>query len=402
MSHIKFYKIFGAFGFLSEFIFIYPLYNLMFKDYGASPIVISALLITAQISKMLNDIPMGFLADRYNRKNILLLGQIFRFISCFSWLIYPSYTSFFIGMFFWGAAMACIFGKTESYLYEQMKAMNRKSSFGLFLGIYYALQNIAIFSASMIGAHFLKEKNYHLPLLLTCFFLLLGMFVLSLLPPIVAKEDNFPKKHNKKASFLSLLYLTFSDKKVSILGVLIIFGDIVFFLFFELTTILMAHMGYNGKLISYVVAFNALSRIMSNFISAYLAKKIISPNTTKLVIIIYLTLFTLFNIFAFKENVGLVMTLSVFLNVYCYTDLILKREVQGFLPSEIRASVFSCFGVIISLLSIVSSLVMGIIGEKYGYFVFNKCLGIIMLIFLITVSIVSNIKSKHRHRAGTS
>ncbi|MCA9386230.1 MFS transporter, partial [Candidatus Dojkabacteria bacterium] len=79
-----------AYTFFSELILIYPVYALLFTESGISPSQIALLLIIWSATSFLLEVPTGFIADHFSRKNILLVSVVFKLIGYLIWLLFPT------------------------------------------------------------------------------------------------------------------------------------------------------------------------------------------------------------------------------------------------------------------------------------------------------------------------
>ena len=178
-----------AMEFLSEFIFIYPFYGIMFGQRGAvSAAGIGVLLTTLQITTVVAEVPTGIIADKFSKKWVLLAAKLMKALAFLSWLLMPSFIGYFIGFILWGIAEALNSGAFQAYLYESLSADN-KSKFGPLYARVNSMTAFAVLAA--FGGSFIIGPRYNLLLVLSVLACLAAMYFAATLPAgerIVAEE----------------------------------------------------------------------------------------------------------------------------------------------------------------------------------------------------------------------
>lgn len=143
-------KKFYFYKFFEELMPIYPLYLLLFESKHLTVSQISLLLIIWSLPVIILEIPSGIVADRWSRKNLLVLGSMFKVLCFLTWLFSNSFLPFAIGFVFWGISSAFCSGTEEALIFDSLKANNNEQNFenvlsrGRFLsGLSYTLSSIA-------------------------------------------------------------------------------------------------------------------------------------------------------------------------------------------------------------------------------------------------------------------
>lgn len=131
---------------------IYPLYAVMFSDFGMEPWQIAALLAIWSATAFVLEVPSGVSADRYSRKNILFLGQLVRAVAFAVWILFPNFVGFLIGFVLWGVESALSSGTFEALLYDELKKFDKESDFTKIYGRSLTISFIAILSASVVAS----------------------------------------------------------------------------------------------------------------------------------------------------------------------------------------------------------------------------------------------------------
>ncbi len=141
-----------AFRFFDDLVLIYPLYVVMFTDFGMQPWQVATLLAVWSTTTFLFEVPSGVWADIYSRKNILFLGQLVRSFGYLSWLLFPNFWGFLIGFVLWGFKSALTSGTFEALVYDELKHFNEESQYTKILGRTKTLSFIAILVASALAS----------------------------------------------------------------------------------------------------------------------------------------------------------------------------------------------------------------------------------------------------------
>ncbi|HEX7259800.1 MAG TPA: MFS transporter, partial [Candidatus Saccharimonadia bacterium] len=122
------------FCFLDDFVLLYPFYSIYMAGKGLSLFQISTLLILWSLTDLIANIPLGVLADKYSRKNMLAIGQILKALSFISWVLFPSYEGFALGFVLWGIGGAFIDGTFDALVYDELKAVNQEKHYVKVIG----------------------------------------------------------------------------------------------------------------------------------------------------------------------------------------------------------------------------------------------------------------------------
>lgn len=121
----SFWRKIVLYAFFGNFLFIYPLYAVMFQDFGLSSVQIATLFIIWALSRLVLEVPSGALADVYSRKRLLIISQTLRIIGLFLWLLVPTFFGFMLGFICWGVAAALSSGTLEALVYDELAYVNK-------------------------------------------------------------------------------------------------------------------------------------------------------------------------------------------------------------------------------------------------------------------------------------
>lgn len=185
MTDLKYY----IYRFFDELMPIYPLYLLMFEKDGLSVAQISLLLAIWSVPAVILEIPTGVLADRWSRRNMLLLGMLLKAGCYLVWFFADGFGMFALGFILWGIGGSFKSGSEEALLYDSMKVKNREEEFERVLGRGRFLSGISTVLASLSGG-FLGMRYGFMPVLI----LSVASALLSAASVLFMKEVNLYKE----------------------------------------------------------------------------------------------------------------------------------------------------------------------------------------------------------------
>ncbi|MCB1154606.1 MFS transporter [bacterium] len=141
-----------AFRLLEMFIPVYPVYLIMFTDYGLSPVDIAWVFVAWSIALFTLELPSGALADRYSRRKVLIFGQILNVLGLLCWLFYKSFWGFFFGLVLWGAKQAMMSGTFEAFVYDELKALKCEDQYAKVIGRNRAVMSVGLMISGLAAS----------------------------------------------------------------------------------------------------------------------------------------------------------------------------------------------------------------------------------------------------------
>jgi len=149
-----------ALSFFERASFLAPYLTIMFSDYGLNAKKLSFVFVIALLTQMIFEIPSGTLADRFGRKNTLLLGS-FSYIVALTVLFFgKNFITFVIACMFYGLAMSLKSGTFMALVYDNMKDLDIVKNFAKLKGRATGFGLVGI-SLSALGASFLIKFGYN-------------------------------------------------------------------------------------------------------------------------------------------------------------------------------------------------------------------------------------------------
>jgi len=151
---------------LRELVLIYPVYAIMIGQVGVSPLELSLLFVAWSATALVLEVPTGTLADRFPRRSMLIVGQLFK-ASCFLlWWLAPSFGGFLAGFIIWGIGGSLRSGAAEALLHDTLSGHERPELFTRVYGRTEAVGAGAVMFAMGLGG-WAAEAGYTLPLALS-------------------------------------------------------------------------------------------------------------------------------------------------------------------------------------------------------------------------------------------
>lgn len=304
----------GIYRFFDDFVIIYALYTLMFQNNGLKVGEISILLAIWSITSFLLEIPSGVLADKYNRRNILIFAQGFRIAGFMLWLLFPTFWGFLFGFIFWGIKSACTSGTLDAYLYDGLRAEGKEQSYSKVLGRLKGLSFVAILLSSGLASA-LFFLGYKFIMLLSIASLVISMIALTSIKSCKISEST------KEVKYLSLLTEGVSNVlRNSKLLILVMISSVLVgaMAVDEYFALYIREVNIPISLVGYLFASYSLVQMLASFIAyKYESNELLLPIFTIFSLIIFIVGFAssylgvvLFMLLAFIASMGQVLSSS--------------------------------------------------------------------------------------------
>ncbi len=325
-----------SFKFFDDLIFIYPLYAVMFLDYGLSGLQISIILAVWSITAFILEVPSGVIADKYSRKHILFFAQIARIIGYACWLVFPGFYGFLVGFIFWGIKSAFTSGTFEALVFDELKQANRDNEYTKIIGRARSLAFVATLLASL-GASVAIHFGYSFVLAIS----LISLVVSSISIIVLPKAKRFESTHEKE--YFSRMKQGFSDSvKNPLIFKLIIFISIALALGGAIDEY-WSIFGEQVGLAKYAIAiFIGASSAIQAIASAIAYKFSNFSNRTFYIVFILNGILLLTASLIFKP--ATVLLLLIFSFLFKIIDVVFEGKIQNVIPTEQRATISSVKG----------------------------------------------------------
>jgi len=331
------------------------------------------------ITSLSMEVPTGMIADLFGRKFSRILGVLSYIVYIFIMIYSQNIILVGIGFVFCGLSYTLESGSGEALVYDSLQLMNQEDKFMKVNGrkevIYQLVSSLSFFVGGYIAM-----VSYDLSFLTT-----LGAMLIALTIIVLMKETPIIKSEIKK-SFMILMseqykktYQTAVENKRIMF--LIIIGSMVaapvtsIFFYFQNHLDLL---GYDKGEIGLLLGAHALFAAIGGASAYKLEKKY---NEKKILYFIPLLMVVLFWLVLIDSIVFIPFVLLGFFDSIFY--VVLNDYVNKIIPSELRASILSVFGLVFSVIMIFIFPLIGFIGEYVNLKTSFLILAIIVSVFYI-------------------
>ena len=118
-----------VYKFFSECLPIYAFYALLFMERGQTLRHVALLIAIWNVFAIMFEIPTGVLADRVNRKKLLVVGALLKGVCFITWYVSYDFWLFATGFAVWALASCLASGTEESLVFDGLKNDGREGEF---------------------------------------------------------------------------------------------------------------------------------------------------------------------------------------------------------------------------------------------------------------------------------
>jgi MFS family permease len=144
------------------FMIVMPIIVLFFESKGLSLTQIMILQGTYSLFVALFEIPSGFFADIYGRKNSLVIGSIFLFLGYVIFSFFSGFNEFLFAEILLGIGGSLISGADSAILYDTLLEIKEEDKYTKIEGRTYAIGNFSEGIAGVLGG-FLAMISINMP-----------------------------------------------------------------------------------------------------------------------------------------------------------------------------------------------------------------------------------------------
>lgn len=165
-----------------------PIYILFLIENGLS--ITQALFLGGYFAFMtvLLEVPSGVFADKFGRKNAIFFSSLFVFLGTLMLAMGNDFIAFLAAETVWALALALWSGTDSAFIYDTLKALNRKNEFKKIYGNLQFITFTMFAISGLIGSYF-ADINLRLALQVSLIPLGIAVFI-----PLTFTEPKFTKK----------------------------------------------------------------------------------------------------------------------------------------------------------------------------------------------------------------
>ena len=375
MSLKIFTRLFYTYQLFRDFILIYAVDKLFLIYRGIELYQIAILIAFWSLSTTLLEIPTGALADKWSRKNMLVLSAIFRSLCYVTWFFGSNFWLFLLGFAFRTVSGTFESGTLEAYVFDFLRQKRKEEEFEKIWGRGQASLTIGIAIALSLGG-FLSTYSYELVVALSALSPLFTMATSLLFPQVypvtLIGEKSYLsilKDGIKKAFSNTLLVRVFLYSAIvyAALGMLDEYDQVMLSSWFNMPN------SFIGIWLATAMGISSLSGLYAHKLKNMGWKLL---NTMAVVTGILLIMISLSNSPLLLGTFLLFWTFSVLINVL--TQGVIQREI----PSEERATITSVNSLITETGAVILGLIFGFIANRYGIQIGYGFYGLIIITYL--------------------
>lgn len=352
-------------------------YLIVIKDFNLFEVGILEMVF--HLTSLTMEVPTGIIADVFGRKISRVLGILSYVVYVFIMIYSNNFIVILIGFIFCGLSYTFESGSGEALVYDSLKLMNQEEKFMKVNGLKEVFYQIAT-SISLIAGGYVISISFELSWYIT-----LGMYGLALITILLMRETPLINKV-KSLNLKKLLYnqyvvstkVVFGNKR---LLYLIIIGSMMAA---PITTLFLYLPDHLNDLKYTYVEMGLLLGAHSAFaaIGGYYAHKLEKKyKEKKILYFVPLLIVISFWLVLIDEVIIIPFILLGFFDSIFY--VVLGDYINKIIPSEIRATALSYFGMMFSLVMILIFPVIGLVGHYNGLWSGFLILAIIISLFYL-------------------
>lgn len=341
---------------LFDFVFAYAFYNLFFSIQGLSTLEISLLLTWWAFTALVLEIPSGALADRWSRKNLMILAPLVKSMCFIIWYFADGNIFLYgLGFLFWSIGSSFMSGTAEAILYDELKGMKLEYKLERILSLKNFFFNLSLAISILLGG-IIAQYDIKIALLLSVIPLFLSAIFAAQIPEtkILRSTGETSYFKNIKNIFIELkenkifLYLTIYLLGVSIMGQLEEFDQ----LFYRFVNLPLYAFGVVGFIWSVIAG-----------LGGYFAYKIKSK---RVFVVFPFLVGLLLIVVGSSPSISIIALLLIAYLLVSPLKVKADANIQKVIVSQSRATVTSTSSFLVCLFAIVTTPFCGYIGDSLG------------------------------------
>ncbi|MDA1316867.1 MAG: MFS transporter [bacterium] len=369
------------FQFTNELILLYPVYILLFQKHGLDPFSISIILAIWAGSKLILEVPSGILADRFSRRNLILIGRVFKVCAFITWLfagsgfLFGPFWYFAIGFILWGISGALFSGTFLAFVYDELKAYGHESDYEKVQGWMITASVSGVATALFVGG-FVAEISYGY------------VFAVSIISTCVAfgimltiKSVQKVKSTEEKNYLKFLMIVLHAAKKNSYLTKIIVLLVLVTGIYAsaeEFYPFLFGDLGFREGMIGLLYSINFVFILLGSLAVGYMSSR--KGNWESI-----LALFAGIGFVLLALGKVTLLLPGIFIAALLITifEIRLTNKIQSQIESHERATILSISSFLVEGFGLIMFLIYGFITNTYGSFQLLMVVGLGIIVFSI-------------------
>ena len=343
------------------FMVAMPIIVLFFQEHGLSLTEVMILQAIYSLSVALFEIPSGYIADIFGRKQTIVFSTIFSFIGFLVFSFYGGFYAFALAQVLVGIGGSLMSGSDSAIIYDTLLETKSKTSYTKIEGRNYAIGNFSEAFAGILGG-FLAVGSIYLPIYVQTSILFFSIpIALTLVEPTMHEENKLDRSFR---AIMEVVKFSMVDNKK--LRWLIIYSSAMGVATLSMAWFAQPFFKEVGVPLAYFGVLWAglnFSAGLTSFNAYQFDKK---ENNYKMLIYLSLAMVMSFILLGFNSSMyGLIFILIIYLLRGIVTP-ILRNAINENTTSNKRATVLSIRSFIIRISFATCAPILGYIAENYA------------------------------------
>lgn len=159
------------------------IFVLLFSHNGMSSFQISVLISIWSITSLLLEVPLGTVADKYPRRNLLIIALLVHVVGFLLWLK-GGFIFYALGFVFWGFKNALVSGTQEAFVFDELMIHGKESLYEKVNGKLESAFWIGVTVSAIVGG-LVASINYSLVIIISIITTLLAIIVLLTMKSVI-------------------------------------------------------------------------------------------------------------------------------------------------------------------------------------------------------------------------
>jgi MFS family permease len=357
---------------------------------------ITVLLAISSVIGIIFEIPSGAFADRFGRKNTLILSNLLGALGFWFFLLRRDYTDFLISYALIGFWLTLQSGAMEAFIYDNMKKLGITKDYAKYQSIKSAIGQVT-FALSALASSYLVLFGYNAVIIATiiCSFIASSLIILTI-KDTHWHDENIQKLNKDYFKILKKGFL-YSFKHTTIFKFIIflVIMDAFVGIMDNYSELILFHITNSLPMVPILIAIEAgIGAILQFVITRRLQKK-----SVKFSIGIFLFSIVIMLIGFIFYNFSVTYTTYVlFWGCISIGYHLLNTKKQLLIPSKLRATINSVEGFLFGIMGVIYLLSFGHIVEitsyKVGFIIISIVTLIIVTAFLFILGNDKHLRKK--------
>lgn len=381
-------KIFYLYELFHSFMPIYAVSALLFKNNGITVSQLSILLAINTIPCIVLEIPSGIIADRWSRKNLLVISSLLKALGFFCWLISDGFVMYAIGYICWGISSAFCSGTKEAILYDSLKDSDKENQFAHIYGRANFIAKMSSVLACAISGFLSANFGMACPLILSIL-----CSVISAICALSLKEVNLYRNQRSnnglKMQFSCREELLFFKKRfrVAIVMLFAIFIICTAGVLEEYDQLIISDLGLSlsfvGLWAAFCGVFEGIGSLLASKINKLLRQRLHIKRTSMLIAFMGVSGAICLGITAIIQQLWVLILYALYYFFMSVCGVLTEEYLQRKIEEEGRSTVHSIISFLMNLMGMIAFLILGAIFKWVSLFSGLLLTSVLMIVIVI-------------------